>query len=400
MRLGIDCIDVLPDYSGGVNTYIFGLIHGFQHLKPNDINFVIFCTSKNKHLFEIFIDEESFQLIIIENLKTTFRKLLLAIAFIFNSVSLWRFLSNLHTKSMGINAIIETNCDILYTGTTTLNIYNLSIPTFLSMHDIQYVHYPEFFSKKQLKILNFTFLNSAKSASFFQASSIFIKNDLMNNFSSLNENQIYVIPEGVNIANFSTPPALDILSKYSLPDKFLFFPAQLWKHKNHISVLKALKEIELESRVKIPMVLTGARFSASDDIFNYIKENNMDYVSYLGKVPFNELLALYHTAKYLITAVLYESSSLPILEAAASNLPIIASKTPPNIELSEVLQINLFEPLNIDDIKRVVLNCWNNIDKIKIQSNFNYEKIEYYSWENIARKYVDSIKLIINVTRN
>ena len=49
-------------------------------------------------------------------------------------------------------------------------------------------------------------------------------------------------------------------------------------------------------------------------------------------MPFKTLVALYKKSKFLITATLYESSSLPILEAAASKTSIIASDTPPNIE--------------------------------------------------------------------
>ena len=107
------------------------------------------------------------------------------------------------------------------------------------------------------------------------------------------------------------------------------------KHKNHLLVLNALKIIEEKYKIKIPLILSGGRNTAYQDIISFINDNNMDYVKYLGKVSYEEVIALYQNAYCLVTnAVLYESSSLPILEAAASGLPVIASNTPPNKEMS------------------------------------------------------------------
>src|SRR4030095_6012975 len=106
-----------------------------------------------------------------------------------------------------------------------------------------------------------------------------------------------------------------VRSKYAIPATYLFFPAQLWHHKNHLLVLRALLKLKQEG-LTIPLVLVGAQFSAAAGIFQFIKEHKMQYVHYLGKVPFDDLVALYQGARFMITAVLYESSSLPILEAA------------------------------------------------------------------------------------
>jgi len=49
----------------------------------------------------------------------------------------------------------------------------------------------------------------------------------------------------------------------------------------------------------------------------------MGYIRYVGKVSFQDMVALYQMAAFMITATLHESSSLPILEAAAAGTPII-----------------------------------------------------------------------------
>ena len=229
---------------------------------------------------------------------------------------------------------------------------------------------------------------SAKYANYIQASSHFIKEDLLKFYGNLSENQIIVIPEGVNISEFNEPKNdSDLCKKYNLPENFIFLPAQLWKHKNHITVLRALHSLKIRGH-SIPLVMTGQKYSASKEIFNYINENNLTDIYYLGKVPFKDLVALYQKASFLITAVLYESSSLPVLEAAAAGTPIIASNTPPNIEMSSILSINLFSPLDENELADLIDELWNDKKTISDQIKHNNENIVYYSWENAASKYI------------
>jgi glycosyltransferase involved in cell wall biosynthesis len=216
-------------------------------------------------------------------------------------------------------------------------------------------------------------------------------------FSEINEKQITVISEGVNIKEFTVKRDIDIQSKFGIPKRFLFFPAQLWKHKNHITVLKALKKLETQGII-IPLVMTGDKYSASDDILNYIKDNDMHYVYYLGKIDFKYLVALYQQAEFLMTATLYESSSLPILESVASDTAIIASKTPPNIEMLDNLKLNLFEPLDVEDCANIIKKCWLEDDKIITeQIKYNTNNIQLYSWDKVALKYIEFLKENINV---
>ncbi|MDA8558470.1 glycosyltransferase family 4 protein [Flavobacteriaceae bacterium] len=393
MRIGIDCLDINPQYAGGVNSYLFGLMEGFSSIERDDIDFVILCCPANKFFLEPIAKKHNFALVNIKFYNKFIYTLFLVIPFIFNSKSLWRIFTNIHSEIFGVNKTFQKKCDIVYTASTVLNSYNLKIPTILSMHDIQHVHFPEFFSKIRLRVRLLRFENSALAATKIQASSNFIKEDLLDFFKFLIPEKIIVITEGVNLKEFSEPTVLNIKKKYSLPEKFLFFPATLWKHKNHLLVLNALKLIEEKHKIKIPLILTGGRNTAYEEIMSFISNNNMDYVKYLGKVSYEEIIALYQNAYCLVTAVLYESSSLPILEAAASGLPIIASNTPPNKEMGKILNLNLFESDNLDNLELQIINNWRNI-KIQDQKNFNLKKIDQYSWKNIASDYLSNFESI------
>jgi glycosyltransferase involved in cell wall biosynthesis len=362
MRVGIDCLEVKPNLAGGQLTFILGLLDGLSSLKQENVNYVLFCSKENKHVIEPIAIEHKFSFVVVKWYNKYLRALVVLLPLILNSSFLWRIFMNNYSNFFGINKTIESNCDILYVFTTTLNSYNLSVPTFLSMHDIQHVHFPQFFSWLRLRVRALRFHNSALTATKIQASSNFIKEDLCDFFGFLKPDVVSVITEGVELKDFIKPTNIDIKKKYDLPEKFLFFPAALWKHKNHLLVLKALKRIEENNKIIIPLVLTGSQQSAYPYIMKFIKENNMDYVRYLGQIPWEEIISFHQSASFLITAVLYESSSLPIIEAAAGGLPIIASNTPPNIEMSKFLIMNLFDPNNVEELEAVLLKCWKDTE--------------------------------------
>ena len=184
----------------------------------------------------------------------------------------------------------------------------------------------------------------------------------------------------------------NIFKKYNIPKKFIFFPAQLWYHKNHLFVLESLKRIEKNKKIKISLVLTGAKFVAYNEIKIFLDNNKMSNVYYLGKIPWLDIVALYRNSKAMITATLYESSSLPILEAAASGIPVIAGNNAPNLELSQNLNLNLFDLNDQNEIDEVVFNLWTDQINLKKQILHNNENIFKYSWDSVALSYLKLFK--------
>jgi glycosyltransferase involved in cell wall biosynthesis len=394
MRVGINCLAVDPSFVGGVNSYVLGLLEGFASA-GNGCRFRTFVTERNQHLFEPFRNRHNFEIVVIGNRLFSLQSYVCRAASLSCGGAFYKFASDRVFKN--IRELMDSDSDVVYTPTPVLRYFNSRRPTVLSMHDIQHVHHPEFFSWPRRLSRKVIYGLSARHASYFQASSQYIKEDLLGHFPWLSPEQIEVIPSGALIERFATPAAGNSFpQRYGLPERFLLFPAQLWPHKNHLTVLKALKQIEAGHGVKIPLVLTGEKFSAASQIFKFIADQSMGYVRYVGKVPFHDLVALYQKATFMITATLHESSSLPILEAAAAGTPIIGSRIPPIEELGRVLQLNLFDPLDVDGLARLILALWNDGKTASAQAAHNLQHIGHYSWENTARNYVRLFERIVN----
>ncbi len=394
MRVAINCLRLDPSFVGGVNTYARGLLEGFANT-ANGHKFQLYATSWNQALFESFRHRRNFQVIVLEEWPQSLRKGICRAALLSFSEKVYESTSNLLFRR--IRELMEQNADIVYTPSTFLQCFDGQKPTVLSMHDIQHVHYPEFFSWPRRLSRRITYGLSARHARFFQASSEFIKQDLLRHFRCISAEQIAVIPEGVRVEEFATPvDTTSLRSRYAIPERFLLFPAQLWLHKNHMILLQALKQIESRCGLQIPLVLTGGKYSAGSRVLGYIDDQSMNYVHYLGRVPFTDLVGLYQKAAFLVMPSLHESNSLPVLEAAAAGTPVIASRIPPNEELARVLHLNLFDPLNQEELEGLLVQLWEDEPAAVAQATHNRKHITLYSWDSSAKQYLQFFERVVN----
>jgi glycosyltransferase involved in cell wall biosynthesis len=394
MRIGINCLEVNPSFVGGVNTYVTGLLDGFAAV-ANGCKFQLFVTTANQSLFSKYAGNAHFETVVLNKRSFLLRKNLCRATLFSHSEGIHKFACD--SAFNAICNMMEMESDVVYTPTPVLLSFSNRKPTVLTMHDIQHVHHPEFFSWSRRLSRRITYGLSARHASYLQANSQYTKEDLLSHFPWLAPEQIEVIPSGVLIEKFSTPAPVDALSRrYDLPERFLFCPAQLWPHKNHLTILKALKLIEADHGLKIPLVLTGAKYSEAPKIFDFIARHSMSYVRHLGKVSSDDMVALYQKAAFMITATLHESTSLPILEAAAAGTPVIASRIPPLEELAGVLQLNLFTPLDAQELARLIHALWNDERMSSAQVAHNCKQARLFSWEKTARKYVQLFERVAN----
>ena len=98
-----------------------------------------------------------------------------------------------------------------------------------------------------------------------QVNSKFIEKDLIKSYK-VKKNKIIFINQGVD-------PKRIIKKSNKIIKKMIFFPAQIWPHKNHILVLKTFKDlIKIDPQFKLVMV--GENFSNINFIQWRVKKYN------------------------------------------------------------------------------------------------------------------------------
>lgn len=117
-----------------------------------------------------------------------------------------------------------------------------------------------------------------------------------------------------------------IATKYGIPDRYLFYPAQFWPHKNHIGLLLAIKCLKEKYNLEFPLVLVGADQGNEAYVREMVAELDLSkQVHLLGFVPKEDMPQLYQNAFALVFLSFFGPDNLPPLEAMALGCPVIAS---------------------------------------------------------------------------
>ena len=121
-------------------------------------------------------------------------------------------------------------------------------------------------------------------------------------------------------------PSVDVLTKYKLPQRYLFYPAQFWPHKNHAGLLLAVHALKLKNGTEVPVVLAGGDQGNKSYIQSLAKHLGIErQIFFLDFVPRSDLLLLYKHALALVYVSFFGPDNFPPLEAFGLGCPVIAA---------------------------------------------------------------------------
>ena len=172
-------------------------------------------------------------------------------------------------------------------------------------------------------------------------------------------------PAVVNFAvthpNYQHLSIAELKNKFFINGDYFISPNQFWQHKNHLTVLKAVKYLKEMGR-KIQVVFTGKEFdyrnpSYTEQLKSFVIDNNIDdCIRFLGFIDRAEQLQLMNHSLGVIQPSLFEGWSTVIEDAKAMNQFVIASDIPVH---NEQLKSNVifFECHNYIQLSEIL---WNN----------------------------------------
>ena len=127
--------------------------------------------------------------------------------------------------------------------------------------------------------------------------------------------------------NAAVDDGKQILVKYSIPENYLFYPAQFWPHKNHMGLLQAVRLLRDKYQLIFPVVFVGSDKGNQSYIRQRVAELGLSaQIHFLGFVPQEDLISLYRKAFALTYLTFFGPENLPPLEAFALGCPVVASQ--------------------------------------------------------------------------
>ena len=295
------------------------------------------------------------------------------------------------------------NIDLLHIPYQIPPIYTLPYPYIVTMHDVQELHFPEFFTPDERAYRAEHYWKSLKYASGVIVSFKHVKQDLIK-FFRLSELEIRVCPPPYNQIKLASPSEEEeaiYTQKYRNLKDFILYPAQTWEHKNHLSLIKAIELIKTQYKRSINVVCTGKKNTFFDEtIEKYLINSPVSkQINFMDVVPETELHWLYKNCSLVVVPTLYEAGSFPLLEAMSLGVPVICSSV---TSLPETIgdSMFVFDPLNIEQMANLIIKILDN-DEIRISNIKNSKsKIEELNKINTFSHVLDVWRKTIDVRKS
>ena len=170
-------------------------------------------------------------------------------------------------------------------------------------------------------------------------------------------------------------------------------------NKNLVRLLQAYDYARTRLNLKHKLLLVGPKRWKSDVIFDEIKRLHLDTeVAWLGYVPKTDLQYLYSAADLFVYVSLWEGFGLPVLEAMASGVPVIASNTSSLPEVVGDAGI-LVNPLTVSAIAEAMHHVLSDRDTQARLRQLGPQRARSFSWANSAAKLLQVFEAVYSEHR-
>jgi glycosyltransferase involved in cell wall biosynthesis len=361
--VAVDLTPVLPGgENGGAKVFVLELIQMLAEMKPETM--FILLTRESSHQELSFLDRTNVRRVTVLyegiKIKSTLSPGLRIISWSKRTARRWKksVIKRLKGKKpLSGKKLRDLNVDLLYCPFTSLHLAEPGIPAVCTIHDLQYKTYPEFFTREDAAHRDRVFMEACRRATALTAVSEYSRESAIAH-GNLDPSRIRTIYH--RLARRISPKGVEntqLLDNLGLSaNKYLLYPANFWKHKNHEMLLAAFGIACSEGlEPEIKLVCTGASTERQQLLIGKTRTMGLeDRVLFPGYLPNDELAQLLSNCSGMIFPSLYEGFGLPVIEAMAAGVPVACSNTRslPEVAFGAAL---LFDPENPEQIAWAML---------------------------------------------
>ena len=197
-------------------------------------------------------------------------------------------------------------------------------PAAVTIHDLQPLDIPENFSLLKRLYSKSVLPTSIKSADLVVTVSDAVSEQINKQFEISDE---FLRVVSIGVARIKTEP-----TEPESPPTILY-PASTYPHKNHVTLIKAFVRLS-DKNPDVRLVLTGAPGKAELQVKKEIKKSGLEErISLLGRVSSKEMKEILNSASIMAFPSTYEGFGIPVLEAMAAGIPVVAAQGTPAANL-------------------------------------------------------------------
>jgi glycosyltransferase involved in cell wall biosynthesis len=179
----------------------------------------------------------------------------------------------------------------------------------------------------------------------------------------INPELVHVLPMVPPAYIFQPEKVEGFEERYSLPRKFIFYPANFFEHKNHAGLIRAAALLQS----KLPdfsLVFAGSPYPPEGyaALQKMIRDYNLtDRVHFLGYIPDKDMVEMYRRARAMVMPSFFGPCNIPPLEAIALGCPAAVADVYGAREQLEQAVL-YFNPAIDQEIANTLEILWENDD--------------------------------------
>lgn len=201
-------------------------------------------------------------------------------------------------------------------GELPIGLRKAGIKSVVTIHDLIFLRHPEYYHWIDAKIYEWKFRQTIKEADRIIAISERTKVDIME-FGKVSHDRISLVYQSYapRFSVLSTPEKQeDVRQRYNLPERFILNVGTIEQRKNLRLAADAMNLLPKE----IHLVAVGRQTKYAREI------PQSDRIHLLSGVDDEDLAVIYSMAEAFVYPSRYEGFGIPIIEAIAAGLPVVA----------------------------------------------------------------------------
>ncbi len=259
------------------------------------------------------------------------------------------------------------------------------VPVVLSVYDVLPWKYPELFTRTNVRHQQHLVRRLTERADRIIASSEATRVDLME-ILGLPGDVIRVVPMGVNPRFVRRVDAAAVQRLAGVQGPYVLAVGTLEPRKNLVSTIAAVEALSREG-LDIPLVVAGGKGWRDDQLRGRIAGSAARVIP-VGRVSDDDLISLYSGASCLVFPSLYEGFGLPVLEAMACGVPVVAADTTSTPEVVGDAGI-LVPPLDVPAIASGIRAILESGDLAADLRERGMERASGFTWDRTTRMTID-----------
>ncbi|MBI4054139.1 MAG: glycosyltransferase family 4 protein [Candidatus Doudnabacteria bacterium] len=381
MRIGIDARTLTADEFTGVETYTINVIQQLLELgKPE--NFVLFSSggkrNLNSRLLRLLPGKVNLKDLRIPN------RLLNASLLFFAKPEIDRLLGKI---------------DAFFSPRYLFGAYSAQCRLVVTIHDVSFVHFPEFFSRKQR--LWHQVVSDHRACLRAQAVIVVSSSTRLDvaKFFNTPSKKIFTVPPGLDHRIFNTTVDREreerLRHKYQLSGDYIVYLGTIEPRKNVAAIIAAYEKFRTKAKNKVKLVLAGGLGWLYQDTLRLIKSSAVyKDISVLGYVEESFKPSLLRCAKVFVFPSYYEGFGFPPLEAMACGVPVIVAA---NSSFHEVLgnaclYVNPFDSTQLSLAIEAILSDPRLADEL-VQAGI--ARAQLFSWEKTGKGIIGVLRHVL-----